>query len=175
MTVQLFVDESKRSGFTFAVVEVHAHRVRERRKWLRGQLLRGQERIHFTDERRTRRLELIAGITGWDPPPKVHILTSGHRYQVEARNLCLIMLADLARRTGANLVVIERDDSRYESDRRTLTRYLTEHEHPVRWEILRAKDDPMLWSADAMAWCWTNPDHIWRRRIAPLIASVTDP
>jgi hypothetical protein len=116
---------------------------------------------------------LIAGITGWDPPPKVHILTSGHRYQVEARNLCLIMLADLARRTGANLVVIERDDSRYESDRRTLTRYLTEREHPVRWEILRAKDDPMLWSADAMAWCWTNPDHIWRRRIAPLIRPMT--
>ncbi|MGV1005754.1 MAG: hypothetical protein ACOYEV_13560 [Candidatus Nanopelagicales bacterium] len=54
MTVQLFVDESKRTGFAFAVVEVTAHRVRDRRKWLRSQLLRGQERIHFTDERRSR-------------------------------------------------------------------------------------------------------------------------
>lgn len=173
MTVQLFLDESKRGGFVFAVVAVDAHRVKDRRRWLRGQLLPGQERIHFTDERRTRRQQLIAGIAGWSPPPAVHILTSGNRYQSEARDECIAMLPDLARRTGANLAVIERDDSRYESDRRALTRCLTEQGHPVRWEILRAKDDPLLWSADAMAWCWTNPDPDWRRRIAPLIASVS--
>ncbi|MGV1005753.1 MAG: hypothetical protein ACOYEV_13555 [Candidatus Nanopelagicales bacterium] len=84
------------------------------------------------------------------------------------------MLAELARQVGANLVVIERDDSRYEYDRRALTRLLTEHAHPVRWEILRAKDDPMLWAADAMAWCWSNPDRQCKTRISPLIASVTE-
>ena len=50
VSTQLFADESKRRGFVMAAVEADSASVAHHRKALRQQLLRGQERLHFTGE-----------------------------------------------------------------------------------------------------------------------------
>ena len=69
----------------------------------------------------------------------------------------------------AHRLVVERDESTYDFDRRTLTAAVRQHEcrDTLRWDLLARKEDPLLWVPDAVAWCWVRGGH-WRRLIAEL-------
>jgi len=153
-----------------AVVEADAHTVKVDRKQLRSFLLKGQERLHFSSESSRRRDAIWSGIERWRSPMTVHIVQSSHRYQTQARAECLGGIAALATSLDANLLVIERDDSRYQDDRGILTNGL--RGTGLHWEILEAKADPMLWAADAAAWCWTHPSRSWRKRVEPFVGQI---
>lgn len=85
VSTQLFADESKRRGFVMAAVEADSASVAHHRKVLRQQLLRGQERLHFTGESKTRRDQIWKNIAAWKSPVTVHIIVANHRYMAEAR------------------------------------------------------------------------------------------
>ncbi|TCC12235.1 hypothetical protein [Kribbella soli] len=63
--------------------------------------------------------------------------------------------------------MVERDDSTYEHDRRCLreaTRRFGCHD-TLRWDVLVAKADPLLWIPDAVAWSWTRGG-AWKASVA---------
>ncbi len=169
MIVQLFADESKRRQFTLAVVEAEADRVKTYRKRIKRHLLPGQERLHFKHEKPGRRAEIWNEIHAWSI--RIHIIVSAERYEAEARNVCLWELTRCAPELRANLIVVERDQSRYAADRHTLTSGL--RGTGIAWQVQEAKSEPMLWAADAAAWLWTHPDAHWRSRVAPFVDRVT--
>jgi hypothetical protein len=65
---------------------------------------------------------------------------------------------DLSTR-GTHQIVIELDESMLRHDKRTMydaTRKIVDGPAP-RDDWKRAHEDPLLWTADAVAWCWSPP------------------
>lgn len=53
------------------------------------------------------------------------------------------------------MLVLERDDSVFELDRKVLYRAVRQSEGgDLRYEHLRAREEPLLVIPDAIAWCW---------------------
>ncbi|MFI5732498.1 hypothetical protein ACIA49_20420 [Kribbella sp. NPDC051587] len=165
MPTHVFVDENKVKGLLMAASHCPAGDVSVVRKTLRGLLLSRQERLHFRNESDRRRKQILGAIA------EFHLLTD--LYQVdrnthEARRQCLdSIVRDVA--ATAERLVVERDDSTYEHDRRCLreaTHRFGCHES-LRWDVLVAKADPLLWVPDAIAWCWSRGGD-WRKAVAPL-------
>ena len=103
------------------------------------------------------------------------VYDAGRRYarELDARNACLQSLVeDVADREVR--LVLERDDSLLEWDRRTLYA-LARRSGAVdlRYEHLRAAIEPVLAVPDAIAWCWAKGGD-WRRRIDPAVSEVRE-
>jgi hypothetical protein len=68
----------------------------------------------------------------------------------------------------AERLVIERDESTLESDRRTVN--AATHRFgchgTLRYDLLAPKADPLLWVPDAVVWSWIRGGD-WRRSVAP--------
>lgn len=176
MATQLFVDTSKRRGFTLAVVELRSVDVSAHRKAMRQQLLRGQERIHFTGESKARRKVIWQEVATWRPAITIHIIESSRKLMAEARAESMAELTRIAPELGARLVVIERDSSREVSDRKAPSdrQVLTDglRGTGISWDIREAAHEPLLWVADGAAWLWSHPEHAWRKLVKPMIGTV---
>lgn len=168
MTAQLFVDESKRHGCVMVAVEYSPNHVASHRGIISKQLRPGQRRFHFKTERDSVRRQLIEIIAAQQPQAFVFTATSG--YEPLARIECLKAISALAIRRNANRLVIERDETRDRNDRRTLTDALRGHQNHLTWEIQQSSAEPLLWVADAIAWCWVHPQKRWRDSIQDLVA-----
>lgn len=173
MVTQLFADENKRRGhgFVLVAVEYQADAVKQARAQLSAHCRSGQLRIHFKsedDQTRARVVKLLH-----DQGVSAHVFTAQSRYEPQARADCIEALGQLAVSSGANRLVIERDETRESADRTVLTRLMQRAPHRVPWEVLPPTSDALLWSADAVAWCWTNPKPYWRRAVTALIVSQT--
>ena len=78
--------------------------------------------------------------------------------------------------TGGRLV-LERDDSLPVHDERAITAARGRDAELVRYQHVRAVDEPLLWVPDAVAWSWCR-DRSWRALVAPVVAAavqVVDP
>ncbi|GAA1536132.1 hypothetical protein [Kribbella lupini] len=161
MPVHVFVDESKSKGFLIAAARCPAEEVTVHRKALRGLLLPGQERLHFRHETDARRKQIL------DVVSEFHLLVDvyhAERETLAARHACLEAIVRDVAGTAARLV-IERDESTYQRDRRTLHAACYRFNCPeLRWDLLAPKLDPLLWVPDAVAWAWTRGGN-WRRRV----------
>jgi len=164
MPVHVFVDESKARGLLMAAARCPAGDVAVNRKALRGLLLRGQERLHFRHESPQRRKKIIEVIAGF------HLIIDLYQADRDThadRRRCLEAIVRDTAGTAERLVV-EREESTYEHDRRWL-RNATHRfgcQDTLRWDLFVAKADPLLWVPDAVAWCWMRGGH-WRRKVAP--------
>jgi hypothetical protein len=163
MPIHVFVDEIKSKGFLMAAARCPAGDVGVNRKALRGLLLPGQERLHFRSESNQRRKKILQVVT--DFRLLVDLYAVG-RNSHEARKRCLdAIVRDSA--ASAERLVVERDDSTYEHDRRCLreaARRFGCHD-TLRWDVLVAKADPLLWIPDAVAWSWTRGG-AWKASVA---------
>lgn len=171
MTLQLFADESKRAGspFTLAVVAIESDHVAAARKWLRSARMPNERTIHFTNEKNSRRRELLDGIVSWPWSPRLYIHESPERFQSDARDESLLWASELAHKLQANYLAVEWDQSRLQNDQSILTQ---QSRNRFRFGLHRAEDDALLWAADAMAWSWTHKEREqWRSRIRPLLGS----
>ena len=59
-------------------------------------------------------------------------------------------------------------------DKRTMfaaTSKLSDNDEPPRYDWRRAREDPLLWAADAIAWSWSARSH-WRPRVASIIRHI---
>jgi len=144
------------------------------RSELRKLLLPNQRKIHFTSERDSRRRFIITqmikiGVTAtiYAAPPGIH--------ELAARQACLRELALDARHRNAEMLVIERDDSTLEHDRRTLFESLgsARHVDAVRYEHRRPHEESLLWLPDAIAWCWSKGGS-WRERVQDAVTEVVN-
>ncbi|MFB6719868.1 hypothetical protein ACFCV3_06905 [Kribbella sp. NPDC056345] len=134
------------------------------RKALRNLLLPGQERLHFNHERPPRRKQIIGVIMSFNLAVDLY---AADRDTLTNRRRCLeAIVRDCA--GSSERLVIEMDESACDHDRRLLreaTHRFGCHE-TLRWDVLVAKADPLLWVPDAVAWCWTRGGE-WKQAVAP--------
>ncbi len=156
-----FVDESFADAYILAVVLVPANEVNPARSALRGILRPRQRRIHFNDERSERKLQVLASMSTLDLAASVYV-TKNRR---EARETCLTQMVPDLVATGARRVVIERDDSLVQFDRRTLASLIRPHTQQLEYVHLKAHEDLLLGVPDAVAWCWAKGGR-WRDQVS---------
>jgi hypothetical protein len=165
MGEHIFVDETKARAFILVAVRVDNRDVARLRRGMRGLLMPGQERIHFTKERDKRRRVILAELA--QHRLQVLTITSKHPDHGLARAKCLNALVELVARANNAHIVVEVDDSLAAQDARLLARAmqrLSLHRQ-VSFELASPRQDSGLWAADAIAWA-VNRRGDWLRRIA---------
>jgi hypothetical protein len=164
----LFVDETKAKGYTMVAAVVVPHDATELRKEMRALVLRGQRRIHFTRESDTRRRFILSRLV--ELGVRAHIVQSTANKQADGREECLTQLVELAADNDHTRIVLERDASIEQADRRILYREVSSRglRSTLKYEHEAAHDEPLLWIADAVAWSHARGGD-WRRRIEPML------
>jgi hypothetical protein len=168
--VHAYVDETKSRGLVVVAAIADVRDLQASRKTLVALRLRGQERIHFKSESDSRRRTIADAIAGL--PIRIHVYDAAALPEREGRTQALQMLvADLAGMSATRLV-IEQDDSLLRADRQTLFAATRKQQIQDRlaYEHLRAKQEPMLWVPDAVAWCLAKGGH-WKTRIERMITT----
>lgn len=168
----LFVDESKAKGYTMVAAVVVSNDVTTLRREVRELVLPGQRRIHFTKERDDRKRLILSKFTTFGV--QAQIFHSPAKNDAAGREACLTALVEHASKHAHTKIVLERDESIEQSDRRTLFREV--HKHGLTEALSYALEpphlEPLLWIADAIAWSYTKGGD-WNRRIEPLVAGRT--
>lgn len=169
MSAHAFIDESKRRGLLVAAAVVQPRHLVPARRALRQLCLPGQSRLHFTKERDDRRRQILAAILDLGVIVDLYDAT-GIRDQRLARAACLrAVVKDLAEAGGQRLV-LEQDDSLVHGDQAVLYAAVREvgADGRLTYEHLPARSEPLLWVADAAAWCWSRGGS-WPSRLQPVI------
>jgi hypothetical protein len=175
VTVHAFVDETKKGGLLL-VAAVVASQDREAGRAVMRQLRRpGQSRVHFSKERRGRQGAIAAAICRTNVVVDLYD-ASAFADEREARAACLRQLVEDLTAAGVEKLFIAQDDSLVASDKAVLFDAIrkTGTDQPLRYLHLRPREEPLLWIADAAAWCWTHGPS-WRRRIQPVVRNVWRP
>lgn len=170
MPDHVFVDESKARGLLVAAAVVGAADVVAHRRVLRGLLLPGQRRLHFTKESPARRRKIIDAVVEIDPVVRLY---GANRNDAAARGSCLTaVIRDAA--GDAERVVVERDESTADFDRRSLFEAVRVHGcvATLTYAVAPAHNDPLLWVPDAVAWCWSTGGE-WRAAVAGMCVEKT--
>lgn len=167
----LFVDETKAKGYTMVAAVVVPHDASELRKQMRGLVLKGQRRIHFTSESDSRRRLILSKLV--ELGVCAHMVQSTASTQAQGREECLMQLVELAADNDHTRIVLERDASIEQADRRILYREVNSRglRDALSYNHEGAHDEPLLWIADAIAWSHAKGGD-WRRRIEPLLVAV---
>jgi hypothetical protein len=161
----IYADESKARGFRFALTIV-SDRDAGRCRLAMLALRKGPtRRIHFVKEMNSTRKAILATIRAL---PVAHVVVEVGPLPggSDPRERGLVALARLAREVGATTVVLERDPTTVEKDRRVLfanSRSRNDHAQ-IHYYHLTATEEPLLWIPDAIAWSWTRGGE-WRRRV----------
>jgi hypothetical protein len=163
----LFVDECKQSpyllvGFVISSVEQHAMR-----KSLRELLLPGQRSLHFKAEN-TRRKKLILSLLVRLKCRLVAVKCHSRRHG-QARACALESLLDLSQIKGFRKLVLELD----ETVRRKDHQFFKLRGSFFEWDHRKRHEEPLLWVADAVAWC-VNRGGDWERLVRPMIVETID-
>ncbi len=169
MSGHAFVDESKRNGLLVAAAVVQPRDLAPARTALRRVCLPGQSRLHFTNERDDRRRQILTAILRLGVVVDLYDAT-GILDQRLARATCLRALVhDLVAADGQRLV-LEQDDSLVRSDQAVLYAAVRDVSASGRltYEHVPARTEPLLWVADAAAWCWSRGAP-WSGRLRPII------
>lgn len=94
------------------------------------------------------------------------------RDELTARLLSLEAVVDYMLEVGAVQLVIELDESLEKHDRRALQHAVTARgvRDQIGYRHMRAQDGPLLWIADAVAWCWVKGGE-WRSYVHPVVTT----
>ncbi len=170
MSAHAFVDETKQNGLLVVAAILAPRDLAPTRTLMRRLCLPGQERIHFTKERSARRGQIAAAICQANAAIDVYDATNLRPR--EARAACLRQIVDDLAAAGAHRLVLEQDHSLLRHDQTVLYDAVRKAGvvDQLTYEHLPARSEPLLWVADAAAWCWAHP--AWRTRIQPAIRTV---
>lgn len=165
----LFVDETKNRGFQLVVASVLATDVGAARKMLRAELLPRQRALHFKHESDSSRSRILRRISGTTARVTVYRTPAGMP-ELIARELTLRAMFRDAVEEGAELVVIDRDDSAVPHDRRWLSE---EHRSftlrpDIRFNHSKRHEEPLLAIPDAVGWCLQR-GRPWTARVSSLV------
>ncbi|MGQ0631222.1 MAG: hypothetical protein ACT4P1_09265 [Sporichthyaceae bacterium] len=172
MSAHAFVDESKHRGLVLVAAVVAPRDLAAVRATMRGLCMKGQSRVHFTKERTSRRGEIISAICGSAVVLDIYD-ASAIADEKLARRACLQRLAAELGRIDGQRLVLEQDDSLVAFDQGVLYSAVRQEGlvDLLSYEHLPARSEPLLWVADAAAWCWTHGGR-WKDRIRPLVRGV---
>ncbi|MFD6448538.1 hypothetical protein ACFWEJ_25785 [Promicromonospora sp. NPDC060204] len=165
----LFVDESKAKSFLFVAVVVPPHAVHLLRRDLRAARPKGRRDIHFNGARDGVRNEVIRLLGGHDVRSVVYRARAAKG--CNPREDCVRATARFAASIAARSIVLDRDESLEAADRRWLYQEL--HKSGIRYDHLHRHEEPLLWAADAIAWCWQRGG-AWKDKVRELVLRATD-
>jgi len=164
----LFVDETKRTGLALIAAIVVAGNVAEVRKAMLAMRLPGQTHIHFTKESPQRRRHLLSAISRLPVQALVYEAGEDDRY------FCLQRLLQDAQSIQAARLILERDESLAQHDRRAIYEFTQQNtmRNDFSYGHEGKRDEPILWIADAIAWSWPQRD--WKPRVQGLVVGHRD-
>lgn len=116
----VFLDESKEHGYVVVATLVLLNDLRWTRKRINELKMPGQRRVHFTTERDSRRREILEVIVATGARIRIYDAGRHGKDQRSARRACLDAVVDDLAVLKSEMLVVERDDSVIEADRRWL-------------------------------------------------------
>ena len=165
-----FIDESNARNYILVAVQLENSQLRSVRRVMNDLRLPGQSRIHFVKERDSRRRQILSALRAAEI--RALVFESRIANQVRARERCLSALVTRALDERIELLVLERDDSSVDSDRRVLFRETRDFgTEQLSYRFEPARSEPALWAADAIAWS-TAKRGTWQSLVAPLISEL---
>lgn len=157
MAFHMYVDESKTPNYLLMGVLIPEDQVVELRATMRLLLLPGQERIHFKNEGTGRRTLVLEALRR-APIRLVVVQSTGKGSETVVRGHCLAGLVEAAAALGVGRLILELNDTQMYSDKRALHAAARSSglglDFSYGWQ--RAREEPALWAADALAWAWSN-------------------
>ncbi|MFY2860459.1 hypothetical protein ACOJVU_11880 [Mycobacterium sp. THU-M104] len=170
MTAQAFVDESGRGARYYVCVAVVADGdVDSLRRLARSLCLPGQRRWHFVHERVSRRRQIVDALVSNASTTALVFHGKGDETTVRAESFRRMVRLLLDR--NVTRLVIESREGRDHLDRQVLVGELREQSAGFGYDHMPAHSDPLLWVADAVAWC-SSAGGVWAERIHPLVAHL---
>ncbi|MDQ3578737.1 MAG: hypothetical protein M3443_14320 [Actinomycetota bacterium] len=143
MSAHVFVDETKSRGLLLTAAVVLSGDLRVARREMRGLVMHGQRRLHFTKEQDSRRKAILDTIESLRPQVLIYD-GSRHRHHRQRGECLRALMVDLAANNVERLV-LELDESVIALDERVLyeqKRLLGCTD--LRFEHLRAHSEPLL-------------------------------
>lgn len=172
MGVQGFVDESGRgSSYHVCVSVVDDRDVHVVRRLVRSFCLPGQRRWHFVNERASRRRQIVDALTESGRVAALIFHGKGHEPALRAESFRRMVRPLLER--NVTRLVIESREGRDHLDRQVLLGALRARPAAFGYDHMPPHGDPLLWVADAVAWC-SSAGGVWRERIEPLVVWTED-
>jgi hypothetical protein len=170
-----FVDESMRGQrYLLGCVLVEARSLNTVRRSLVDVKI-ANRRVHFTNESPGRRREILQLIASLPVRSFVVLCRRTHGVrETDARSMCLqTVVAELQRDRVGRLVIESRQDDREDV---TSIERVRSAEPRLVFEHRRAKEEPLLWIADAIVWAVGSGGE-WRELVEPVFNGVieTDP
>lgn len=168
----VFIDESKSKNYYIAAAATGPATAPDLDRAIRQLTRPGQRRIHFKTERDSSRKTILSKLSTLEI--SVHVYVAEGVPDKIARPLLLeALVADLAA-SRATRLMIERDASLVDADRRTIRRALVTNNyvHDLVYEHRAPTDYAMLWVSDAVAWCYQAGGD-WIRRAKPFVTGIT--
>ena len=170
---EIYIDECKSKNYLlvgFVVAEKDALRLRA---LLRKLLLPGQRSIHFHQEGSRRRKQILQIMLAQEL--QCVAITVKGRTGKTSRNASIKALASHRVSRGFVRLVFELDESSLDSDNRVLNdfTYSKKLRGNLTWSHIVRHQEPLLWVADAVAWC-LNRGGDWERMVRPMIIETIE-
>ncbi|MEO7193383.1 MAG: hypothetical protein ABIZ05_00945 [Pseudonocardiaceae bacterium] len=164
-----FADETRRQGrYGIAVVIVCPCQVEIVSKVMQGSVRPGTQRVHFSKLRDRDRRLVVSQLA----PENIRALyVSARGRQTNARSECWRMVVPQLTELGVVKLTIERiDDGSKARDLRDIRNALLalNRKFSLTYQHEDQTGKPMLWVADAIAWC-AGAGGTWQTRIAPIL------
>lgn len=166
--VQAFVDESVRASYYLVAVVVEPAHLAASRALLRGLRLPGERRLHFQSEGNVRRSTVLSALQQVEARAWVYV-GRGKPESVRASAFA-VLAADLANVSGSRLAIESRGEALDRVDRFVVARS-SGRVSATAYEHLLPHEEPLLWLADAIAWCY-GAGARWRPRVDAFITRV---
>jgi hypothetical protein len=172
MPIHSFVDEYKTCTYMLIAAMLRPGSVAAGRRVINSMVMPRQRRLHFHNERNSRRAFIIDRIAEL-PVEAVIYQARDPTDEKAARKACLTALIRDQLKRGAQRLVFEADESLVEFDRRLLNAEVRAHGavDRVSYEQVRPFEEPLLAIPDAIAWCWARGGH-WRVKVKQLVTDV---
>lgn len=162
-----FIDESKAKKYLLVLGLVEFQHLTRLRKFLVKNLLAGQRSVHFRKESARRRTQLLRMIVGLDI--QVVVFKDKNGSSPSSRESLIRKVCENYQRLKIRELVFELDQSCLEDDIKLLNALRPD----LSWDHRERNQEPMLWVADAVAWC-VNRGGEWERMVRPMIVETIE-
>lgn len=163
----LFVDECKQFPFLLVGFVISNVKQQALRRKLREHLLAGQRSLHFKSENTRRKKSIVKALM--DSHCQVVVVKCITGTNIAARYCALNALVQSHTAASCNTIVLELDETVRHRDHL----FLKERQSFQAWDHRQRHEEPLLWVADAVAWC-VNRGGEWERMVRPMIVKTID-
>ena len=154
----VYVDETKARDYLLVAVAIAGNDVSAARRVVRSLHMPGQNRLHMSKERPSRRRQIITAMAAMPISVTVYRAGRDHKTDLKRRAVCLRnLVADVGHSLPVRLC-LERDDSLVALDRQEIieTVRATKIKGDFEYWHEAAASEAMLAVPDAFAWAWAK-------------------